>query len=56
MIKESEVFERIGVAVDKMGVDDLANLHNYLTNHHPITGYDIEPTEGWHLVAKEGSH
>ena len=56
MIKESEVLERIGAAIDEMDMDDLARLHNYATKHETIVGDDIELTEGWHLVPKEGAH
>ena len=56
MIKEKEVLERIAAAIDDMDWDDLARLHNQITNHKPLGFNSIEPTEGWHLVPKEGSH
>ncbi len=56
LIKESDVLERIGAAIDEMDADDLAKLHNFITNYDHITGDDVELTPGWHLVPKEGSH
>jgi len=56
MIKESDVLERIGATIDEMDADDLAELHNELTNYEHITGDDIDLTPGWHLVPKEGAH
>lgn len=56
MIKESEVLERIGVAIDKMGRYDLAALHNRITRHEFIAGSEVKTEEDWHLVPKEGAH
>ncbi len=55
-LKESDVLERVGAAIDEMDADDLAKLHNHVTNHDAITGDSIELQEGWHLVPKEGAH
>ncbi len=55
-IKESDVLERIGAAIDELDMDGLADVHNNLTNHPYIRGDDIEPTEGWHLVPTESAH
>ena len=55
MIKESEVLEHIGMSIDDMDMDELATLHNQLGTPH-ISGDDIEPEEGWHLIPKEGAH
>ena len=56
MLKESEVLERIGEAIDGMDMNELATLHNRLTTYQNLFGHDIEPTEGWHLIPKEGAH
>ena len=56
-IKESEVLEHIGMRIDELDMDELADLHNYLcTEEEHIASDDIEPTEGWHLIPQEGSH
>ena len=55
-IKESEILERIGAAIDGLWLEELAGLHNQLTDYEYIDGFDIEPSEGWHLIPKEGGH
>lgn len=56
-IKEKEVLERIGAAIDELNMYELAALHNYVVpGREPITGADIAPSEGWHLVPQEGAH
>jgi len=56
MITESEILERIGEAIDDTDADQLASIHNYLTNYAPISSDDIELSPGWHLVPREGAH
>jgi len=56
MIKESEVLEHIGTAIDELNITQLTDLHNQLYDGDFICWFDIEEEEGWHLVPKEGSH
>ncbi len=58
MITEADVLERIGAAIDDLDMDGLAKLHNQITvyDYENLSGDDIEPSEDWHLIPKEGSH
>lgn len=56
MIKETEILERIGAAIDEADLPQLAQLHNDITNYPPISSDDIELCEGWHLIPLEGAH
>jgi len=57
-IKESDVLELVGMAIDELDMDGLAKLHNHLItdDYDRLSGDDIEPCEGWHLIPKEGAH
>ena len=57
-IKESDVLELIGQAIDDLDMDGLAKLHNQLAadDYDHLSGDDIEPCEDWHLIPKEGAH
>ena len=56
MIKESEVLEHIGAAIDELDAVQLADLHNQLYKGDFICWFGIQEEKGWHLVSKEGSH
>lgn len=56
-IKESDVLERIGEAIDTMDTKQLARLHNEITvDYEKIVPDEIKLCEGWHLIPKEGAH
>ena len=57
MIKESDVLEHIGMCIDVLDKDELADLYNsFRLTEEYITSEDIELEEGWHLIPKEGAH